>query len=170
MTNPTNDFNNLTGVEHEQPTPEPTPRPKQEPQPEPEKREPTFPVPFSLRLSFEERAQLEKEAAGVPVGAYIRQRLFHGKEMPRRTRGKHPVKDHAALGRVLGALGQSRLSNNLNQMARAVNTGSLPVTPETEEAIRQACADVGAMRRDLLIALGLNTSGAGSGSGPELKP
>lgn len=168
MTNPTNDFNKLVGPEREQPTH----RPKQEQKPQPEipKREPTFPVPFSLRLSFEERAQLEKEAAGVPVGAYIRQRLFYGKESPRRTRGKRPVKDHAALGRVLGALGQSRLANNLNQMARAVNTGSLPVTPETEAAIRQACEDVRAIRRDLLIALGLNASSSSSGNGPELKP
>lgn len=166
MTNPTNDFNTLVGFERKQPTPQP----KQEPKPEAEKREPTFPVPFSLRLSFEERAQLEKEAAGLPVGAYIRQRLFHGKQTPRKTRGKHPVKDHAALGRVLGALGQSRLSNNLNQIARAVNTGSLPVTPETEELIRQACVDVAMIRRDLLIALGINASGSSSGSGPELKP
>lgn len=133
-------------------------------------REPTFPVPFSLRLSFEERAQLEKEAAGLPVGAYIRKQLFHGNETPRQTRGKFPVKDHAALGRVLGALGKARLSNNLNQLAKAVNTGSLPVTPETEDAILQACEDVRAMRLDLLMALGIHSSGSGSRGGPDLTP
>lgn len=135
-----------------------------------EKREPTFPVPFSLRLSFEERAQLESEAAGKPVGAYIRQRLFRDKETPRKARGKHPVKDHAALGRVLGALGKSRISNNLNQLARAVNTGSLPVSPETEADIRQACEDVRAMRHDLLVALGARSAGSGSSKGLDLKP
>lgn len=119
-----------------------------------------FAVPFSLRLSFEERAQLEKDAAGVPLGRYIRDKVLDGKTRPRRRRGKFPVKDHEALGRVLGLLGGSRLSSNLNQLARAVHTGSLPVTPETEEAIKAACRDVRGMRRDLLKALGLPTEAA----------
>lgn len=114
-----------------------------------------FTVPFSLRLTFEERAQLEKEAAGMPLGRYIRQKALDGKAPPRRTRGRFPVKDHEALGRVLGLLGGSRLASNLNQLARAVHTGSLPVTPDTEEAIKGACRDVRQMRADLLQALGL---------------
>ena len=103
-------------------------------------------------------------------GAYIRDRLFGDDAAPRQTRGHFPVKDYAALGRVLAALGQSRLSNKLNQLAKAVNTGSLPVTPETEGDLRQACKDVQAMRRDLLIALGLQETVTGSKAGPELKP
>lgn len=113
------------------------------------------PPPFSLRLTFEERAALEKAAEGMPLGAYIRSRLFDGNAAPRRTRGKHPVKDHAALGKVLGALGRSRIANNLNQLARAANTGSLPVTPETETALQESCEAVQLMRAELLRALGL---------------
>ena len=90
-----------------------------------------YPPPFSLRLTFEERAALEQAAAGMPLGAYIRSRLFDGDLPPRRTRGKFPVKDQQALGKVLGELGKSRFANNLNQLARAANTGSLPVTPDT---------------------------------------
>jgi hypothetical protein len=78
----------------------------------------SYPSPFSLRLTFEERARLEQAAAGLSLGAYIRQRLFDGNAAPRRTRGKHPVKDHEALGRVLAELGRSRIANNLNQLAR----------------------------------------------------
>lgn len=115
----------------------------------------TYPKPFSLRLTFEERAALERAAAGMPVGAYIRARLFDGGDHPRRTRGKHPVKDHRLLGKVLGELGQSRLANNLNQLARAANSGSLPVTPETEAALQDACDEVRRLRADLLRALGL---------------
>lgn len=33
--------------------------------------------PFSLRLTFEERAKLEKEAGSKPLGAYIRSKLFN---------------------------------------------------------------------------------------------
>ena len=134
------------------------------------KPEPKHPKPFSLRLSFDERGILEHDAAGKALGAYIRERLFSEDVTPRTTRSKFPVKDHAALGRVLGTLGASRLSANLNQLAKAVNTGSLPVTPETEDDLRQACKDVQAMRRDLLIALGLQETGSGSKAGPDLKP
>ncbi|MCF3932873.1 hypothetical protein L1787_05520 [Acuticoccus sp. M5D2P5] len=113
-----------------------------------------YPAPFSLRLTHEERARLLADAGRKPVGAYIRDRLFGDEASPRKRRGASPVKDHESLGRVLGALGQSRLSANLNQLARAVHTGSLPVTPETEADLKQACRDVAAMRADLLRALG----------------
>ncbi|OKL42923.1 hypothetical protein [Pseudovibrio exalbescens] len=116
-------------------------------------------VPFSLRLTFEERAKLEKQAAGMPLGAYIRKQVFGKDATPRKTRGKHPVKDHVALGRVLGALGQSRLSSNVNQLARAVNTGSLPVTPDTEQSIIEACEAIEEIRTELLKALGTEPGG-----------
>ncbi len=116
-------------------------------------------VPFSLRLTFDERAKLEKQAAGMPLGAYIRKQVFGKDATPRKTRGKHPVKDHVALGRVLGALGQSRLSSNVNQLARAVNTGSLPVTPDTEQSIIEACEAIEVIRIELLRALGTEPGG-----------
>lgn len=112
-----------------------------------------YPPPFSLRLTLEERARLESEADGKPLGAYIRERLLGDDVSPRTRRGNSPVKDKDALGRVMGALGASRLSANLNQLARAVNTGSLPVTPETEAELQQACQEVAQMRADLLRAL-----------------
>ncbi|WP_134682197.1 hypothetical protein [Paracoccus ravus] len=114
------------------------------------------PPPFSLRLSFEERAKLEEAANGVPLGAYIKAKLFEG-DLPKvRRRGAKPLADHQALARVLAALGGSRLSQNLNQLARAVNTGTLPVHPETEEEIKQACQEVMAIRAELLRALGMD--------------
>jgi hypothetical protein len=112
------------------------------------------PPPFSLRLTFEERQRLEAQAGDMPLGAFIRKRLFGEEAAPRKRSGNSPVKDKAALARVLGALGQSRLSANLNQLAKAVNTGSLPVTPETEADLKAACKDVLALRADLLRALG----------------
>lgn len=116
-------------------------------------------APFSLRLTFEERAKLEKAANGVPLGAYIKAVLFEQglKEVCRRN--TRPVKDHEALAQVLGQLGRSRLSSNLNQLARAVNAGVLPVCTETEAEIVVSCAAVQAMRADLLKALGLDEGG-----------
>lgn len=117
------------------------------------------PAPFSLRLTFEERAKLEEAANGVPLGAYIKAKLF-GEDLEKvRRRNTRPVDDHVALARVLAALGQSRLSSNLNQLARAVNTGTLPVHPDIEAEIKNACHDIVQMRSELLRALG-KTGGA----------
>ena len=54
-------------------------------------------------------------------------------------------------------LGQSRIANNLNQLAKMANLGTLPMLPDTERDIRRACADVALMRRELLRALGHRT-------------
>jgi hypothetical protein len=102
---------------------------------------------------------LEAAANGTPLGAYIKARLFDG-DLPKvRRRNVNPVGDHQALGRVLAALGKSRLSSNLNQLARAVNTGTLPVHPETESEIKDACREILAIRADLIRALGLESEG-----------
>lgn len=111
-------------------------------------------APFSLRLTFEEKAALLEAANGVPLGAYIKAKLFGEPLEKVRRRNINPIKDHEALGRVLGSLGESRLSQNLNQLARATNTGALPVSPEVEDELRNACAEVAKMRAELLRALG----------------
>ena len=49
---------------------------------------------FSIRFTIEERARLECDAAGLSLGEYIRLRLFNDKREKRRTRSKHPIKDH----------------------------------------------------------------------------
>lgn len=117
---------------------------------------PKYPPPISFRVTDEERTALERAAAGLSLSDYIRSRLFGPDVKPRRTQGKYPVKDHTALARLLGQLGQSRLANNLNQLAKAVNTGSLPVTPETEHDIKRACEEVRLIRDALIQALGLS--------------
>lgn len=109
----------------------------------------------SLRLTFTEKARLQQDAAGMPVSDYMRWRLFDPNNPPPRRRGKNPVKDHKALAQALGLLGQSRLSSNLNQLARSANTGSLPVTPDTEAALLTALDEIHEIRRLLIEALNL---------------
>lgn len=112
------------------------------------------PPPFSLRLTPVEREKLEQAAAGRPLGAYIREKIFDGDLTRARRRGAAPVRDHAALAQLLGVLGQMRLANNLNQLAKSANIGTLPVTPEVEEELVKACAAVLAMKMELMRALG----------------
>lgn len=109
--------------------------------------------PFSLRLTRMERERLERDAAGMSLGAYVRSRLFNADQPPPKSRGKFPVKDHTALASLLGQLGRSRLASNLNQMAKLAHSGAFPVTPETEAAMRKAVSEISEMRSLLLRAL-----------------
>jgi len=116
--------------------------------------------PFSLRLTLDERAKLERDAAGQAVSVYVRHMLFGDQPVPRRRAPKKKASvDQVALSRLLAALGASRLSQNLNQLAKAVNTGSLPVTPETERDLKDACQAVVLIRADLMRALGASAGG-----------
>ena len=113
------------------------------------------PVYVSLRVTPEEKARLVRDAAGMSLSAYVRERIFGEAARPRKTRGKFPVKDHEALARVLRALGRSNLARDFDALAWAVDGGSVRLDPESARALRQACADIAAMRRELITALGL---------------
>lgn len=117
------------------------------------------PAPFSIRLSEDERARLLAEAGGTPLGSYIKAKAL-GTPPARMRRSGMGVEDREALAKGLALLGKSRLANNLNQLAWAVNTGSLPVTPETEAELFAAARDVRALRRLFLVALGFRPEDA----------
>jgi hypothetical protein len=115
--------------------------------------------PLSIRFSDSEKALLAEKAGGLPLGTFIRAAVLGEGVKPRLTRQRHPVRNGEQLGSLLGLLGQSRMANNLNQLAKAANSGSLPVTVETEAELKQACAYVAEMRQLLLLALGIEASG-----------
>lgn len=112
-------------------------------------------APFSLRLSPEERARLAIEAAGAPLSAYIKAKVLGSDASGPIRRSGRTVEDRQALAKALALLGKSHLSANLNQIARAVNMGTLPVTPETEQELYAALRDVRELRRLLIAGLGL---------------
>lgn len=115
------------------------------------------PAPFSLRLSQDERARLERDAGETPLATYIKFRLFNNLPELTRPRGsaKRPNLETQLIAKLLAALGEARLANNLNQLAKAANMGTLDVSKNTEKELLAACAEVHAMRADLIAALGL---------------
>lgn len=125
-------------------------------QPMPNDR-PKRPPPFCLRLTGEERARLEHDAAGMPLGAYIKWRVFDPDNPPPKSRGKFPVRDHEALGRILALLGISRIANNLNQLAKAANSGSLVADDTTKAMIEEAVGYLRTIRDLLMRALGIRS-------------
>jgi hypothetical protein len=106
------------------------------------------PAPFSIRLTQLEREQLEKRAAGQPLGTYIRAQIFRKSESD----FSFPL-GRKALAQILGKLGQSELSKSLAILAETARLGILPVTSETEDALLAAARDVHAMKEMLMKAL-----------------
>lgn len=120
---------------------------------------PKRPAPLSLRLTFQERAKLElwADKAGMSLSAYMKWCVFERDNPMPKTRMKHPTKDHKSLAKLLALLGASRIASNINQLAKAVHSGSLPVNADTETAITRACAAIEDMRFMLIRALGFKS-------------
>lgn len=113
---------------------------------------------ITLRLTPDEAERLSCLSAGMSISAFVRQRVFGeagGKPRPSR-RDYRPVADRQALGQALALLGQSRIANNLNQLAYHAHLGTLPVDGGTAARIDEAYAFVVALRQALLAALGRN--------------
>lgn len=112
---------------------------------------------FRMRLTPEERVRLEAEAGETSLATYIKLRLFSG--LPPLTAlggsAKPPASELQLIAKLLAALGESRIANNLNQLAKAANMGTLETGPDMERELLEACAAVQSMRRDLITALGL---------------
>jgi len=123
--------------------------------PKPAKR----PRPFSLRLNEKERIELEARANGTPLGTYIKRQVFGAHTCRPVRKVTHNVKNPEALAKALALLGQSRIASNLNQLAKAANIGTLPLTPDVIDDIEEACAIVAEIRALLVEALGLKTGG-----------
>ena len=109
-------------------------------------------APFSLRLTAKERELLEQAAGETPLATYIKFRLFNN--LPDLATLLPGAKRPASDTQLIAALGQARLANNLNQLAKAANMGTLDVRPETEAELIAVCEEVHAMRRDLIAASG----------------
>lgn len=114
----------------------------------------TINTSLTIRLSEDERKQLEDNANGMSLSAYIRLCTLGEKAIKRKVRNKAPIKDHAVLSQLFGLLGRTKLANNINQMAKAAHSGKLVVTPEVKLSLLNATADIAQMKRLLLSALG----------------
>lgn len=109
---------------------------------------------FGIRLSEDERAELQRRAGEMAVGAYIKAVLFTDGQKHRRRAARSPVKDHVALAKVLASLGSSGLVDSLERLSKAAETGVLQWDADAPAAVQKACEDIIAMRLLLMKALG----------------
>lgn len=109
----------------------------------------------TLRLSVEDHERLKQQADGMALSVYLRA-IILDEELPRlKRRSTASVADKQAVAQLLGLLGQSRIANNLNQLAYHANIGSLAVDDITRDQIVEAYAHVTFIRQSLIEALGL---------------
>jgi hypothetical protein len=109
---------------------------------------------FTVRLTDAQRQKLETLAAGQPLAEYIRAKSLDEAPSIVQRRCLYPIKDQQAAHQLLGELGRSRISENLSSLAESARLGLLELTPESYAVLLAACADIAAMRRLLMKALG----------------
>ena len=73
-------------------------------------------APLSLRMTRQEREQLETQAGSLALGAYIKSVVFDDAAPKYRKRKAAPSADQQLLAEILALLGDSRSANNLNQI------------------------------------------------------
>lgn len=111
-------------------------------------------APFCMRFTDAEREYLERKAGKRPLGTYCREVLL-GEFADTRRKQQKPSMSSTQYAALLAALGESRLSSNLNQLAHHANIGTLDVTKPVEQELQDAYQAVIEMRKALLIALGM---------------
>jgi len=94
-------------------------------------------------------------AGSMSLSSYIKARLFDSEAPAPRRRRRRGVRDEKALRQLLAMLGSSRLSQNMNQLAKAAHVGNLPLRDEVERELNKACGDIQMMRVILMRALGI---------------
>lgn len=105
----------------------------------------------TIRITEDEFNQLVTDSNGTSHSAHIRRCMFGNKTSKRVV----PEADRLLLAQILAKLGESRIANNLNQIAYHANCGSLVLEDVTIEEINEACLHVAWMRTQLIKALGL---------------
>lgn len=118
-------------------------------------KNPSKTKPFALRLTDDERAELNRRAGTMAVGTYIKSVLFV-EGQSKRARVRRPIDKHIELAEVLACLGSSRIGESLERLADAADSGVLQFDPDAPAAIQKACRDIVAMRLLLMKALGFH--------------
>lgn len=106
-----------------------------------------------IRLTVSERTELDRLSGKQTVSAYVREKAL-GKYAQKRIVLRKPKMEDIQYSTLLANLGQSRLSSNVNQLAKHANMGTLDCSQNIEQQLEDACGAILAMRDALFMALG----------------
>ena len=111
-------------------------------------------TPFSIRLTPAEKARLREDAAGEPLGTYVKKTLFSPTTKAAARRSM--IDEHSKLiGQVLAMVGSSGMADALTTMALAIQSGTFESEAEILEALNNAETELSEIRTALLKALGM---------------
>ncbi len=111
--------------------------------------------PVSIRFSDKELEQLRKWADGRSLGAVVRERLF-GSNAKEGRKVAPPPRQQKAMANALRRLGHSGIAAYLTAQITALEEGRLMLSREEEQQLRDADRECYCIRRDLVIALGID--------------
>lgn len=126
------------------------------------KKAPT--VPLSIRVTEDEKAQLQALAGSLAISAYIRQQLLGDGVVKQRAKRylkkpRKPSVDSAEVARLLSMFGRSELAQSMLALSLAAQQGTLDVSQDIEERIELACEDIHTIKLALILALGVKPQG-----------
>ena len=110
-----------------------------------------------MRYSDKERkkVQANAEAMKLPTSTYIRISSLSDDSRHLKRFELSTTQERKEYAQILAALGKSRISQNLNQIAYAINTGTLVLSPDVVSQITEACETLQWLRRSLIKKMGL---------------
>jgi len=120
--------------------------------------------PVSVRLTPEERLELEKAAGGMSLSQYIRSRIFLDDTVENQNCSEErisPAARQKLLAQILSSLGKSGTATALSELAELARLGLLPDDADIVPTLAQAHDEATKLRSDLLRALGLRPKSGG---------
>ncbi len=112
---------------------------------------------LTIRLATIERTRLDSQAKvlGISTAKYVRLLIADEAIQRKLTVILERRNRQADYAQILMALGKSRIANNLNQIAYAINSGSFMLTPDVVSQINEAYFVILEMKETLLKMQGL---------------
>jgi len=112
---------------------------------------------MTIRMALSLRQYIDGEAMtlGMPTSEYARYKLSDKEAQSKMAVIFERRARQAEYAKILMALGKSRIANNLNQIAYAINTGTFVFTPDVIAQINEAYEAIMYMRRLLIQAEGI---------------
>ncbi|MCW0220179.1 MAG: hypothetical protein OJI67_17775 [Prosthecobacter sp.] len=117
------------------------------------RRNDKYGLPFSMRLSPEERARLDVLAGDMPIAAYMRSRLFDTPS-PRHHKMRRYDVNQSLLKKLLRELGRQHISCRLHRIMNAIDDGEVEMDDKLELELRYLCSELRHLRRNIRKALG----------------
>lgn len=114
-------------------------------------------LPYTMRFSRNERKAMEilAEPLGCSVPELIRFKVLNEDTGQQIAYLLEHINEQSENAKILAELGKSRIANNLNQIAKAINTGTLEITPDVVLQINEAYEAILWIRSQLIRKQGL---------------